>query len=305
MPQDIPNGLTETTAIPKPRSFGFKFHSNKDLGTWLPEGEDCGLKTFFSNIIGGETAKLGAYGFMASLGYEVNGKIVYGCGGSLINKHYVITAAHCVPPHVPELSEIVLGEHDVTTDPDCDFSGCVAKKVTKKPKEIIVHPGYNDRRPTSLFDIALIRLDDKVELFEGNSQVSTITPVCLPWREDEFVYGLTPDERLMALGWGKTVDGLTSARLKQIELPLFDGPKCKETFTQMNTTLQICAGGEVGVGTCNGDAGGPLVVRRRADEPWFQVGINSYGTPQCGIGYPSVWTSVSALLPWIYDQMEE
>ena len=49
-----------------------------------------------SIIVGGSITKLGDFPYMALLGYDVFGQIYYTCGGSLINKWYVLTAAHCV-----------------------------------------------------------------------------------------------------------------------------------------------------------------------------------------------------------------
>ena len=79
--------------------------NEKDLGTWKPKvnrrsplDSECGQRLAQSNIVGGEVAKLGDHQYMALLGYQrqQGGKIEYGCGGSVINAWYVLTAAHCV-----------------------------------------------------------------------------------------------------------------------------------------------------------------------------------------------------------------
>jgi len=62
----------------------------------LLDQEGCGNSNS-DRIIGGMNASLGAYPWIARLGYENNvEKESYRCGGALINRFYVITAAHCV-----------------------------------------------------------------------------------------------------------------------------------------------------------------------------------------------------------------
>ena len=46
-------------------------------------------------VVGGVDAELSDYTFMALLGFDYRDRIVYTCGGSVINKFYVLTAAHC------------------------------------------------------------------------------------------------------------------------------------------------------------------------------------------------------------------
>ena len=76
-----------------------KNHKKQDLGTWKPDGQlgECGFSIIKTNIFGGNVTKLGEIPYMALLGYkEPSGKIGYLCGGSVINKWYILTAAHCV-----------------------------------------------------------------------------------------------------------------------------------------------------------------------------------------------------------------
>ena len=102
-------------------------------------------KPLFTLHIGGETTKRGAIPFAALLGYKNpfrGKKIVYKCGGTLINRRYVLTAAHChdTAKETTTIVEVVLGEHDVSKDPDCP-KGC--KPVQRfAPEQVILHPNY-------------------------------------------------------------------------------------------------------------------------------------------------------------------
>ena len=63
-----------------------------------------------------------------------------------------------------------------------------------------------------------------------------------------------------------------------------------------------------GKDSCQGDSGGPAVVRYRNGEPWYQVGIVSFGPKNCGHtwnGIPGVYTKVSAFLTWIKNNLED
>ena len=66
-----------------------------DSPSWVPKpgGEGkCGTAgANAENIVGGEDADLGEYPWMALLGIERSGKKIWQCGGTLINKWYLLT----------------------------------------------------------------------------------------------------------------------------------------------------------------------------------------------------------------------
>ena len=74
-------------------------HFFQSTGKWKPSGskKECGERISLSNIVGGKITKNGDFPYMALFGKTASdGKNLWSCGGSLINKWYVLTAAHCV-----------------------------------------------------------------------------------------------------------------------------------------------------------------------------------------------------------------
>lgn len=65
----------------------------------LPNTSQCGYQELDERIMGGEVANVFEFPWMVLLGYKQNRNdesAGYKCGGTLINKRYVLTAAHCI-----------------------------------------------------------------------------------------------------------------------------------------------------------------------------------------------------------------
>lgn len=65
-----------------------------------------------------------------------------------------------------------LGEHNINTDPDCEFDVCADPLQDYTPSELIVHKDYG--KPQFKNDISLIRLDRHV-VFSSKLQVVAST----------------------------------------------------------------------------------------------------------------------------------
>lgn len=85
----------------------------------------------------------------------------------------------------------------------------------------------------------------------------------------------------------------------------------------------ICAGNanDLEIDSCAGDSGGPLVcervenigeitlkngdlVEKAIKKQMVLMGLTSYGTELCGIGYPSVFSRVESFLDWVKENSE-
>ncbi|CAB4060982.1 unnamed protein product [Lepeophtheirus salmonis] len=269
--------------------------SNQSLGNWKPRPEknQCGTASNAFFIVGGEDAKIGDLPFMALLGYDSPTsctELIYACGGALINKHYVVTAAHCITDSPSPIRDIVLGDHDVISDPDCTDKACAPKVQRFKAANVIVHEKWDRRKFTEGNDIALIRLDKPAILANEDSERSFLIPVCLPWKSSDPGRELSAGDTTVVAGWGQLTNNITSARnnycslraasrtLQKLNLPISSFEECNAAYRlfEVNNTQQLCSGGEPQKDSCNADSGGPLIYK--ANEFFRDAHVSSWNS---------------------------
>ena len=72
-------------------------------------------------------------------------------------------------------SEVVLGEHVVGRDPDCNGGAekrkCAPKRLTRKVAKFKTHEKFTTTKGNNKYDIALLRLEKEVPLFSDNPKV--------------------------------------------------------------------------------------------------------------------------------------
>ncbi|XP_055617608.1 serine protease grass-like [Toxorhynchites rutilus septentrionalis] len=272
--------------------------------------KDCG-QSVAERIANGNLTRVFDYPWMALLRYAQNGEILDGCGGSLINKRYVLTAAHCLKTRSTlQLDHIRLGEHTRSEEIDCiifrDKKGAELERDCADPVEdygvesIIIHPDYN--RPKYSNDIGLVRLNRDVTMKDH------IRPICLP---------VTPKlrslqfDKYIVTGWGTTENQTGSDILLSAILPRVDIDSCQQRMAQnrLNVQLsskQLCAGGEGQVDTCRGDSGGPLGFSTEYNGARFvQFGIVSAGVDSCGLkSVPGIYCRVDSYMDWILENIK-
>ncbi|CAL9699060.1 unnamed protein product [Knipowitschia caucasica] len=238
----------------------------------------CGRAPLNNKIVGGEDAPAGSWPWQVSL--QRFGQHI--CGGSLINRKWIMSAAHCFSSERTRGWRVSLGRDNL--------KGTNPNEVSKSVSNIILHPDYDSF--TSDNDMALIRLSSAVTF------TRYIRPVCLAATNSVFNAGVDS----WVTGFGAIREGEPlpfPETLQEVEVPVVGNRQCNcLNGVGTITDNMICAGLKVGgKDSCQGDSGGPMVSKQ--GPVWVQSGVVSFGYGCAQPNLPGVYSRVSNYQSWI------
>jgi len=221
-----------------------------------------------SRIINGQEANPNRYAFAVSL--QDGGS--HFCGGSLIAKNVVLTAAHCKGgPY-----KVALGRHNLDTNEG---------QVIDMKKEV-PHPSYD--KDTTDNDFMIVILNRAATLNGDVSLVKLNDNASVPRVGDP----------VTVMGWGETGRGISDV-LMEVDVNVIGNGVCDasrgngDSYQGAITENMLCAKAN-NKDSCQGDSGGPLV-----DDDGVQVGIVSWGIGCASRDFPGVYAKVSKAHEWI------
>ncbi|XP_039955648.1 trypsin alpha-3 [Bactrocera tryoni] len=232
-------------------------------------------------IIGGLPTSIRNFPYQVSLQYR--GQHI--CGGAIVRPNVVITAAHCVDPSMK------VSAFKVRAGSSQHAYGGQLRAVQR----ILRHEGYSST--TYNLDVALLLLARELVYTD------TVQPVALATQSAV----LSAQAKLFVSGWGLTSEtGYVSAMLNYVDVQLIGQETCAQNYKYVVpiTAEMFCAGySNGGKDSCQGDSGGPLVTYNRKVRTLY--GIVSWGVGCAQKEYPGVYAKVSALRPWIDEQLAD
>ena len=246
-------------------------------------------------IVHGADQKYGEWPSFALLTCVV-GELKYRCGGTLIGRRHILTAAHCMfvnnsdQTFLPQNVTVQLGKHNLT--------GTDRYEQVYNVSEICISRFFrlNDTSPKE--DFAVLTLARNVDPLNDYVQAA-----CLPsesegvdtkrgncWAVGAGASRIKEEGSKVETHWPDTVQ-----KLQVVEISCRDW---QYIGVKDNSGLHICFSKmphQRHGATCRGDSGGPILCNSGRDS-WTVVGITSFGQRSCdGPFFSDVYTNVACL----------
>lgn len=251
--------------------------------------KNCGL-VHETRIVGGDEANPDDFLWMAAIikSKPKDGDVKPFCGGSLITRRHILTAAHCLEGLAPRDVLVRLGSYDFDDSTASSLSADYAIDQFRVPGQ------YSKK--THVADIAIIRLKTPL------ATTDNYKTVCMPQARRSYVGILGT-----VTGYGSQSQTFRRAapKLRQVTVPIWENRKCSVVYKKNLTESFLCAGWEEGgKDACQGDSGGPLMTEG-PNERMMIVGVVSHGIGCGSPGYPGVYTRTTTYLDWIEKNTKE
>lgn len=248
-----------------------------------------------TRVVGGISANPKDFPWQVGIKSSVGGASGF-CGGTLIGKKWVLTAAHCFPGMTAQDGSVLPG-----------FSASVSRAndkgaalgISRSVKKIYIHPNYIDSDELGYpNDIAVVEL-------EKGMPVDTNDLIIIADKSIDNLFRQS-NSCSTVVGWGVLDEAsqTISSVMKQVNLPIVDQDSCSSSYPDNGISdTQICAGyRQGGKDSCSGDSGGPLVIRG-GPAGWLQVGVVSWGEGCARPNKYGVYSKVSKYYDWVYSVM--
>ncbi|AEI62017.1 trypsin-like serine protease [Corallococcus macrosporus] len=229
--------------------------------------------TIEQDIVGGTTTTINANPWQVSL--RRGG---HWCGGSILNKDWILTAAHCVDGYT--VSSIVAGSTSSTS---------TSSGQTRNVAQVIIHEDYGSAGN----DVALLRLATSLSL--NGTTVAAIPRVSAA---DAASGATNPGVVARVTGWGATSSGGSgSSTLRTVDVNVISNTEAQQSYPNEYIGPDQIGAKAPGKDSCQGDSGGPLTVMHNGVRKL--AGVVSWGYGCADSRYPGMYARVSHFEAWV------
>jgi V8-like Glu-specific endopeptidase len=248
--------------------------------SFTPADDEEAARNLETRIIGGTDAKAGDFPWFARATLY-NHNEWGGCGGMLVAKEFVLTAAHCIDNEFINNGGYMIG---ALCSPYTQNSNCGQKLEKFAVQKVYKHPNYNSS--TTNMDFTLVKLNGS----------SSITPV--PIDQGNISTNYASGKALITLGLGDTNPTNQQSfprKVKYVQVGYKTPTQCKNKYgSNQITSAMLCASAS-GKDSCQGDSGGPLYDKANN----VMVGVVSWGYDCADPNYPGVYSRIANQFTWI------